>query len=280
MNCISLLLKGVLIRNLTFLAKLLERDDVLSSHVFQTLVPTNVYEVSLVQQCRVLEQQIGTGCLQLCLQNPTNASSIVHEAKSEILAKDWNCTIQASRSHHSLAIVSATDVIASGWNRIWDEALEYGVLEPDLCRVWNRIWDEALEYGVLEPDLCRVWNRIWDEALECGVLGPHLCRVWNRIWDEALEYGVLGPHLCRVWNRIWDEALEYGVLGPHSCRVWNRIWNEALEYGVLGPDSYRVWNRIWDEALEYGVLGPHLCRVSLARPTFGDKVCPCCNETI
>ena len=117
----------VLIRKLTFLAKLLERDDVLSSHVFRTLASTNVYEVSLVQQCRVLEQQIGTGYLQLCLQNPTDAYSIVREAKSDILAKDWNYIIQDSRSHHSLAIVSATDMIASSWNRIWDEALEYGV---------------------------------------------------------------------------------------------------------------------------------------------------------
>ena len=49
------------------------------------------------------------------------------EAKSDILAKDWNCIIQDSRSHHLLAIVSATDMIASSWNRIWDEALEYGV---------------------------------------------------------------------------------------------------------------------------------------------------------
>ena len=49
------------------------------------------------------------------------------EAKSDILPKDWNCIIQDSRSHHSLAIVSATDMIASSWNRIWDEPLEYGV---------------------------------------------------------------------------------------------------------------------------------------------------------
>ena len=74
-----------------------------------------------------VNSQIGTGYLQLCLQNPTDAYSIVREAKSDILAKDWNCIIQDSRSHHSLAIVSATDMIASSWNRIWDEALEYGV---------------------------------------------------------------------------------------------------------------------------------------------------------
>ena len=86
-----------------------------------------------------------------CLQNPTNASSIVHEAKSEILAKDWNCTFQDSKSHHLLAIVSATDVIASSWNRIWDEALEFGVRGTTLTytgSLWSssqtNIWRQSL----------------------------------------------------------------------------------------------------------------------------------------
>ena len=51
----------------------------------------------------------------------------MHDAKEDILEKDWICTLQDSRSHSSLAVVSATDGIASGWNSIWDEALEYGV---------------------------------------------------------------------------------------------------------------------------------------------------------
>ena len=34
----------------------------------------------LVQQCRTLEQHIGTGYLQLCLENPTDACSIVCDA--------------------------------------------------------------------------------------------------------------------------------------------------------------------------------------------------------
>ena len=43
------------------------------------------------------------------------------------------------------------------------------------------------------------------------------------------------------------------------------------------------WNRIWDEALKYGVRGTRLMQGlfgALARPTFGDKACPHCNETI
>ena len=81
---------------------------------------------------KVGNYEIGTGYLQ---QNPTDAYSIVREAKSDILVKDWNCIIQDSRSHHSLAIVSTTDMIASSWKRIWDERSSMVFVEPDLCRV-------------------------------------------------------------------------------------------------------------------------------------------------
>ena len=117
----------ILTHKLTFLAKLLERDDCLSFRVFRTLVSEDVYEISLVQQCRFLEQQYGPSYLQLCLENPSQACSIVHDAKEGIFEKDWICTLQDSRSHSSLAVVSATDGIASGWNSILDEALKYGV---------------------------------------------------------------------------------------------------------------------------------------------------------
>ena len=117
----------VLCRKLTFLAKLLEEDDCLSSHVFRTLASEDVYEISIVQQCHFLEQHIGTNYLQLCLKDPSNARSIVREAKKDILSKDWFSTLRDSKTHSSLAVVSATDEVASSWNRVWDEALEYGV---------------------------------------------------------------------------------------------------------------------------------------------------------
>ena len=117
----------ILCRKLTFLAKLLEEDDCLSSHVFRTLASEDVYEISIVQQCHFLEQHIGTNYLQLCLKDPPNARSIVREAKKYILSKDWISTLRDSKTHSSLAVVSATDEVASSWNRVWDEALEYGV---------------------------------------------------------------------------------------------------------------------------------------------------------
>ena len=99
----------------------------LSSHVFRTLASEDVNEISIVQQCHFLELHIGTNYLQLCLKDPPNVRSIVREAKKDILSKDWISTLRDSKTHSSLAVVSATDEVASSWNRVWDEALEYGV---------------------------------------------------------------------------------------------------------------------------------------------------------
>ena len=61
------------------------------------------------------------------MKKPSEARSIVNKAKTDILAKEWEHTVHQTNSHPSLAIVSATDEIASSWNAIWDEALEYGI---------------------------------------------------------------------------------------------------------------------------------------------------------
>ena len=71
--------------------------------------------------------------LQLCLKNPSQACSIVHDAKY-IFEKDGFALCKTLRSHSSLAVVSATDGIASRWNSIWDEALEYGVRGTSLMQ--------------------------------------------------------------------------------------------------------------------------------------------------
>ena len=62
-----------------------------------------------------------------CLRNPSDACSIIHNAKTDILAKDWEHTIRQTNSHPSLAVVAATDNISSNLNTIWDKALEYGI---------------------------------------------------------------------------------------------------------------------------------------------------------
>ena len=65
--------------------------------------------------------------MQLCLRNPTDAPSIVCDAKEEVLRKDWLHAVQNSQTHGSLSKVASLETIAASWNSIWDEALEFGV---------------------------------------------------------------------------------------------------------------------------------------------------------
>ena len=103
-----------------------------------------------MQQCRLLEQGIGTNYLQLCLEDPLTASSIVCEAKRDILSWDWASTLLALKTHPSLTVVVATDEIASTWNRLWDEALEYGVRGT---RLMQGLFAALDQFSVAEPAL-------------------------------------------------------------------------------------------------------------------------------
>ena len=61
-------------------------------------------------------------------EKSSEACSIIKEAKTDILAKDWERTVRQTNSHPSLTIVSASGEISSTWNAIlWDEALEHGI---------------------------------------------------------------------------------------------------------------------------------------------------------
>ena len=67
----------VLIRKLKFLCRLLSdsNDGVLiSREIFSSLATINVYGVSIIQQCRMLESSLGTNVLERCLNEPRKAS--------------------------------------------------------------------------------------------------------------------------------------------------------------------------------------------------------------
>ena len=57
----------ILIRKLTYLEKFLSSDDdsVASSRIFKSLATDDVYNVSLVQQCRMLEAETNTNILAM-----------------------------------------------------------------------------------------------------------------------------------------------------------------------------------------------------------------------
>ena len=99
----------VLLRKLTYLAKLLANDsNSTSSIVFRSLASDDVLSISLVQQCMELELLFGTNVLKQCLESLDNAVHIVQSAKPQLIDADWNRSICLASSHPSLTLPPTT----------------------------------------------------------------------------------------------------------------------------------------------------------------------------
>ena len=84
----------ILIRKLTFLAKLHDTDDKISSRIFTSVVIVDPrYNVSIIQQCRMMEADVKTNVFALCLKSPTDAPNIVKSMKKEIMRADFNTSL-------------------------------------------------------------------------------------------------------------------------------------------------------------------------------------------
>ena len=117
----------ILIRKLSFLATLLSStDDKISSRIFTSLAIVNVYNIGLVQQCRMLEAEASTNVLAQCLENPTDAPAIVKSMKQEILKSDFEALLSSAATHPSAKYVAEVAKTTS-WCRLWDLALDRGV---------------------------------------------------------------------------------------------------------------------------------------------------------
>jgi len=81
----------ILIRQLGFHAKLLKGEEKLSAQVLRTLACEDIYNISLIQQCRTLEHLIGTNHLQSFLQDTGTIN--LSDIKKDILDKDWKRTL-------------------------------------------------------------------------------------------------------------------------------------------------------------------------------------------
>ena len=82
-----------LIRKLNFLSKLLSgSNDTISKRVFSSLAVEDVYESSIVQQCRMLESKLDTCVLAKCLSD----TDVVRSSKESILRSDLNILLSAS----------------------------------------------------------------------------------------------------------------------------------------------------------------------------------------
>ena len=109
----------VLNRKLTFLSKLLSSSEgTLSSRVFKTLAMEDIYSISLVQQCRMLESTLGTNVVTECLKNPDAASSIVNTWKKQLLKRDFEYLLQSASQHSSTKLVAKLATQVSWSKRI------------------------------------------------------------------------------------------------------------------------------------------------------------------
>ena len=140
----------ILIRKLTFLAKLLSStDDKISDRIFTSLAIVDVYNVGIVQQCRMLEADVSTNVLALCLQNPTDAPSIVKSMRKEIIRSDFDVLLRSAATHPSAKYIASVAEVTS-WCRLWDLALDRGILGTRGLQTLLKV----LSHRIYENSLC------------------------------------------------------------------------------------------------------------------------------
>ena len=115
----------ILCRKLSFLAHLLMSNSGCQSVRLLRTLSDNVYNISLIHQCRDLEADYSTDFFHQCLLHPDDAPSIIREAKHMLLTLDWALTCQAANSHPSLSCVLSHQ-IENEWCNVWNCALDYG----------------------------------------------------------------------------------------------------------------------------------------------------------
>ena len=113
------------------LAKLLSStDDKISGRIFTSLAIVDVYNVGIVQQCRMLEADVSFNVLALCLQNPTDAPSIVKSMRKEIIQSDFDVLLRSAATHPLAKYIASVAEITS-WCRLWDLWYSGNTWTPD-----------------------------------------------------------------------------------------------------------------------------------------------------
>ena len=133
----------ILLRKLTFSSKLLlNYKDTMSSRIFISLAIEDIYNISVVQQCEMLEATLATNIMDQCLSNPNNAPEIVQINKKLLLKRDYEQLLSSAMSQPSVYPAAQIAQTVS-WGRVWDNALDYGVkgtkcvqyVLRELCRI-------------------------------------------------------------------------------------------------------------------------------------------------
>ena len=108
----------IFLRKVASLSTLLRKNkDNLCSRTFVSMAIEDIYNTSIIQQCRMLESQLGTDIVAQCLRDPDNAISFVRSSKKNniIMTKDYDKLISNSISHHPSSRVVAAIAMSSSW---------------------------------------------------------------------------------------------------------------------------------------------------------------------
>ena len=110
------------------LSKLLSGNkDIISRRVFLSLALDDIYETSIVQQCRMLESRLDTCVLAKCLSDPVNAPDIIKRSKEDTILSDFKMLLSSTSSRPTSAAQAAIIAFQTSWRRLWDVALDKGV---------------------------------------------------------------------------------------------------------------------------------------------------------
>ena len=190
----------ILLRKLMFLSKLLcSTRDSLSSRVFTSLAMNDIYEISIIQQCKMLESSLDTDILAKCLTSPENAVEIVKTNKNLILKQDFCKLISLSLSNQSSTRLVARVAEHTSWHRLWDMALDKGVKGT---RTLQRVFKE-----LSRPKPCSKCNLCETEITEESCF-EHTC---------VNHSDIVGDLSCGLFISTLIEANSDSIFTKCSC---------------------------------------------------------------
>ena len=118
----------LLLRKVGYLAKLLasDRRHTISSKVFTSVTIVDPTNVSIIQQCRMLETIVGANILDACLDSPDEAVCLVKTSKPHILHDNIKSLVSSGLDHPTAHLVAKVAGDGYTWLRLWDKALDHG----------------------------------------------------------------------------------------------------------------------------------------------------------
>ena len=127
--CLSLpsIVYRVSLRKIKYLAKLLVGGSKsISSRVFVSATIADPVNVSLIQQCKMLESIIGVSLVNQCLHSPDDVLHLISTSKADLLRQDeCNLMLKGNADNHPANLIAQIADSVS-WRKLWDSALDHG----------------------------------------------------------------------------------------------------------------------------------------------------------